>query len=128
MKELRILVAARPALSRVIAHLLHDHPELRIVATLSDGDHLSHQAALFLPDVIVVNQRLLGRELPETLVDLKRSSPGSKLILIRADSVLTVRRDSDQADGLLEEEALVQGLVPVMRSLVERIEPGLAAD
>src|SRR5688500_7538539 len=81
---IRILVAVESAgLSRVIEHLLSGQPSLQVVR--ADGPLAAPEAGGLHPDLIVTNARSFGKELKRAVDAIKRSSPGSKLIVIYSD-------------------------------------------
>src|SRR3990172_8821544 len=84
VKDHRVLIAVQsPSFERLIEHLLHGHPGLRVVGG-SSRRHFgpADKAARLVPDVIIASTRLHGREHGDVLADLKRSSPASTLILL----------------------------------------------
>lgn len=121
MRKVTVVVGITPQpLLRVVEHLFGEHPEIRIVARPTDAGRIKRQAGLHAPDLIVVHQRLLGKVAHETIADLKRSSPGSKLILIRSDQAWGGRRYG--ADANLAEEAIVRRLLTTVERLAEEHE------
>lgn len=124
MEKFKVVIAASPRpLVRVIEHLLSSHQELQIVSRSSRLSHLLTYACYLLPELIIVNTRLMGREIDQTIAEIKRLSPKSKLILICPFKELsqTVRRSGADAD--LQEDALVTGLSPLVRKVIPELSP-----
>ena len=81
VEDCKVLIAVQPpALERLIEHVLHGHPGLRVVGG-SRRDSAARRAARLAPDVIIASTRLHGKEHGDVLADLKRSCPASTLIL-----------------------------------------------
>ncbi len=116
-----VLVAVRPApLSRVVEHLLRDCPEMQIVARSTEFTGLATRAARLLPDVIITNERLLGRAPGQAVTEVRRRSPESRVIVLRPGEGLAAERRCG-AHGYISEHALVRRLT----STVRRIARGL---
>ena len=128
MRKIRVIVAVQPrSLLRVIEHLLGGQPELRIVARLSGNNRLSLTASAMLPELIIANARFLGRECRKAIPEIKRASPGSKLILLLCPFEGFARETRDcGADAYLEEEAIVRRLLPALGKLLRRPELSLS--
>lgn len=124
MHKVRVLVAVRPpALLRVIEHLLSNCPEIEVVASRSKGRRLAQATAAVLPELVVANGRLLGKEACQTIAEIKRSSPGSKLILISSVEGFAGAARRCGADACLDEEALVRRLLLTVRKLISQTAP-----
>jgi DNA-binding NarL/FixJ family response regulator len=113
---IRILVAVKSeGLSRVIFHLLATLQEVDVVCSVSDASRLVHYAERVLPHLIIANGCCVNSA--ETIAALKTASPGVKLILTTwedaACDVLRLRG----ADARLNEDALVDQLVPTVLRL-----------
>ena len=118
VKDCSVLIAVQPpAFKRLIEHVLHGHPGLRVVGGSSQGDSPADKAARLTPDVIIA--RLHGREHGDVLADLKRSSPASTLILLT--HALGEPVPHQGADAWLPEDAVVRRLLPVIRKVVDRV-------
>lgn len=119
MRKVKVVVGVTPQpLMRVVEHVFRKYPEIHIVARLRDVDRIKRCAGLLFPDMIVVHQRLLGKEAQETIAALKRTSPGSKLILIACERVRGGPRYG--ADARLAEEAIVRRLPDIVQRLAGR--------
>lgn len=116
-----VLIAVQPpSFERLIEHLLHGQPGLRVVGNLSKGNSATDKAARLKPDVIIASTRLLGKEHGDVLADLKRSSPASTLILLTHGLDESV--PGPGADAWLPEDAIVRRLLPVIRKVVGRAQ------
>jgi DNA-binding NarL/FixJ family response regulator len=116
-KDCSVLIAVQPpAFKRLIEHVLHGHPGLRVVGGASKRDSPAHKAARLEPDVIIA--RLHGTEHGDVVADLKRSSPASTLILLTHALGEPVLHPG--ADAWLPEDAVVRRLLPVIRKAVDR--------
>ena len=116
----KVLVAVKPAaMARVIEHLFRGQPQLEVLEYRSAGSHLAEHAETANVELIVASTRLLGRSRWETLAAVKRSSPGSKLIVICPLGGFTKEARESGADACLEEEAVVSGLLDTVRRLTE---------
>jgi len=125
--ERSVLIAVQPeSFVRLIEHVLGEEPGLRVVGRLSKGDSIARSVGRLAPDVIITNTRLFGREHGQVLAGLKRSSPGSTLILLTQAFGGPFPAPSG-ADGWLSEEAVVEQLVPMVQKLApsgqERVLP-----
>ena len=119
MQEVRVLVVVRTRpLMRVIDYLFCNEPELRIVARSNNGDRLVQYAACLRPELIIAHARLLGKTASETVAEIKRSSPVSKVILIYSSQKSPYELCGCGADACLREEALVQQLPSLVRKLL----------
>jgi DNA-binding NarL/FixJ family response regulator len=78
----------------------------------------AHKAARFAPDVIIVNHRLQRRERGDVLIDLRRVSPSSTLILLTHS--LGKSAPLEAVDAWLPEDAVVRQLLPVIRKAAPR--------
>jgi DNA-binding NarL/FixJ family response regulator len=114
--RLTVLVAARPSLLRLIEHLLRDSPDLRVLGHRGSARALPRRAARASASVVVASGRHLGRECAAALEGVRRSSPRSKLVLLRVRDDHILRA----ADAELEEDALVRSLLPTVRRLAAR--------
>ncbi len=119
-----VMVAVRPGpLSRVVEHLLRDCPEMQIVARPSEFSGLASGAARLLPDVIITNERLLGREPDQAVTEVRRRSPESRVIVLRpGDGVAAERRCG--ANGYVSEQALVRRLIRTVRRMARGLRVG----
>lgn len=119
MKDRSVLIAVQPSsFERLIEHVLHGHPGLRVVGGSSPRASPADKAARLAPDVIIANTRLLGRERGDVIADLKRSSPASTLILLTHAPGEPVPHQG--ADACLPEDAVVRRLLPVIDKVVGR--------
>ncbi len=115
-----VLVAVRPApLSRVVEHQLRDCPDVQIVACSSELSGLAMRAARLLPDVIITNERLLGRAPGQAMTEVRRRSPASRVIVLRPDDDAPERRYG--AHGYVSEQALVRRLAATVRRMARRL-------
>ncbi len=114
-----VLIAVEPpSFQRLIEHVLHGQSGLRVVGQSSVSLSPAHKAARLAPDVIIVNQRLQRRERRDVLVDLRRVSPSSTLILLTHS--LGESGPPEVADAWLPEDAVVRQLLPVIRKAASR--------
>lgn len=114
-----VLIAVEPpAFQRLIEHVLHGESGLEVIGSSVTRVSPAHQAARLTPDVIIVNHRLQRRQGGDVLVDLKRSSPSSTLILLTHS--LGESAPPREADAWLPEDAVVKRLLPVIRNAAPR--------
>ena len=114
-KARSVLIALDPpSFIRLVEHLLHGHPGLRIVgrASKSGAPALAGRLA---PDVIIANTRPPAQR-GDVLAELRRSSPTSTLILLTHAPGEPVP-PADGADACLPEDAVVRRLLPLLRKL-----------
>ncbi len=78
----------------------------------------AHQAARLAPDVIILNHRLQRREHGDVLIDFRRVSPSSTLILLTHS--LGESDPPEVVDAWLPEDAVVRQLLPVIRKAASR--------
>jgi DNA-binding NarL/FixJ family response regulator len=115
LAKTRILVAVRSlAFQHLIEDLFRNRSEVDIVARITDGSTLARAVRRLLPQLVVVNARLIGSGIRETIEEIKSSNPAAKLIVIC--SVEGFARDLRRfgADAALAEENVVRRLVPVV--------------
>ncbi len=112
-----LIAVAPPSFKRLIEHVLQGQTGLRVVGAPAASASPAHQAARLTPDVIIVNHRL-QRVRGDVLVDLKRSSPSSTLILLTHS--LGESAPPAEADAWLPEDAVVKRLLPVIRQAAPR--------
>lgn len=119
-----VLIAVEPpSLTRLLEHLLHGHPGLRVVGRAASRDALA-VASRLAPHVIIANTRPHWMERGLLLADLKRSSPTSTLILLTQAPGERVT-PLEGADACLPEDAVVRRLLPLIRRLLDpRQGPG----
>lgn len=118
MRACRVLIAVQaPSFERLLQHVLHGQPGLRVVGGSARRGSPADQAARLAPDVIVASTRLRGREPGDVLAGLKRSSPASTLILLTHAQGEPVA--APWADACLPEDAVVRRLVPAIRKAVD---------
>jgi DNA-binding NarL/FixJ family response regulator len=119
MKDCRVLIAVEPpSFQRLIEHVLHGHEGVSVVGLSSKSVSPALKAGRLAPDVIIVNHRLQRKTLGDVLVDLKRSSPVSTVILLTHD--LTELAPQEGADVCLPEGAVVKRLLPMIRKAALR--------
>jgi DNA-binding NarL/FixJ family response regulator len=115
-KARSVLIAVQPpSLIRLLEHLLHGHPGLRVVGRSASSDALA-LARRLAPDVIIANTRPHWMERGLLLAKLKRSSPTSTLILLTQAPGEPVAR-LNGADACLPEDAVVRRLLPLIHRL-----------
>jgi hypothetical protein len=120
-KARSVLIALDPpSFIRLIEHLIHGHPGLRIVGRSSKSGALA-LAGRLAPDVIIANTRPLAQP-GDVLAEIKRSSPASTLILLTHAAGEPVSPHGG-ADACLPEDAVVTRLLPLLRKL-ESPRPG----
>lgn len=116
--RLSVLVSVEPtSLQRLIGYVLQGESGLRVVFGSSKGLSPASLAARLNPNVIVVNHRLQKRQ-SQVLADLKRTSPGSTLILLTHS--LAESAPPREADACLPEDAVVRQLLPMIRKTALR--------
>ena len=126
---MRVVIAAAPRpLVRVVEHLLSGQEDVQIVSRSSQKDHLLTYASTLLPDLIVVNSRLMGREVRQTIAEIKRLSPKSKLILVCPFAELSDAVRDCGADADLEEDALVGSLPPLVRRILSESQQDASSE
>jgi DNA-binding NarL/FixJ family response regulator len=114
-----VLIAVEPpAFQRLIEHVLHGQSGLRVVGRSSTSLSPARRAARLAPDMIIVNYRLQRRERGDVLIDLRRVSPCSTLILISHS--LGESDPPEVVDAWLPEDAVVRRLLPVIRKAAPR--------
>ena len=114
-----VLIAVEPpSFQRLIEHVLDGQLGLRVVGRSSTSVSPARKAARLAPDVIIVNHRLQRRERGDVLIDLRRVSPSSTLILLTPS--LGESEPPRVADAWLPEDAVVRQLLPVIRKAVPR--------
>lgn len=115
-----VLIAVEPpSLQRLIWHVLDGQSDLRVVGTCVASPSLARRAARLRADVIIVNHRLQQKQRGDVLVDLRRASPSSTLILLTHS--FGESDPPDAADAWLAEDAVVRLLVPAIREAAPRI-------
>lgn len=120
VKDCSVLIAVQPpSFQRLLEHVLHGHPGLRVIGASSTRDSASDKAARLAPDVIIASTRLHGREHGDVVADLKRSSPSSTLILLT--HALAEMVPHEGADASLPEDAVVRQLLPVIRKVAQKV-------
>ncbi len=118
MSKIRVLVAVKSlALQHLIEHLLKTRPDLELRIGRGDADKLALAVRRSVPNLVIANSKLSGAHAQETAALLKRSSPGSKLILICSVEGFESELRKWGADACLAEEALVRQLVPTVSEL-----------
>jgi len=120
VRKTRILLVSTPALYHFIRHLFHDQPEFEVVGSLRGLRSLARQAGRLRPELIVASVNPVGTGVCPAVGAIKRSSPGSKLILICPISTLVSDARRCGADAYLDPEKLVRGLVPAASALSTR--------
>jgi DNA-binding NarL/FixJ family response regulator len=114
-----VLIAVEPpAFQRLIEHVLHGQSGFRVVGRSTASLSPAHAAARLTPDVIIVNHRLQRRERGDVLIDLRRVSPSSTLILLTHS--LGESAPPEAVDAWLPEDAVVRQLLPVIRKAAPR--------
>jgi DNA-binding NarL/FixJ family response regulator len=108
-----------PALQRLIGYVLDGQSGFRVVGTCVASPSLTRRAARLAADVIIVNHRLQRKQRGDVLVDLRRASPSSTLILLTHS--LGESDPPDAADAWLAEDAVVRRLVPAIREAAPRV-------
>lgn len=125
LQEIEVLVAVEPEpLLKLIEHLLQ-RPEFRVVKKLHEWLGLPKQAIRLHPHLIITNARLLGNQAATIIADLKFSSPNSKVIVVSFPHDLSQEARQWGADAYLQEEHLVQRLVPTARKLISQPTPNV---
>jgi DNA-binding NarL/FixJ family response regulator len=118
-KDFSVLIAVeKPSFQRLLEHVVHGDPGLRLVGGSSRRVSPVRQAARLAPNVIILSTRLKGREPGEVLAELKRSCPASTLILLT--HALGEPVAPPGADVCLPEDAVVRRLLPMIRKAAHR--------
>jgi two-component system nitrate/nitrite response regulator NarL len=79
---IRILIADRETVFRIgLGKIFDAEPDLRVVAQAQDGAEALALVERLKPDVVFVQRDLLGDNPTPLLVDLRRASPASKIML-----------------------------------------------
>ena len=115
-----------PALFQVIEYLFRDRPEFEIVGSPRGARRVRRQGGRLLPELVVVNVNPLKSGVCRTVQSLKRSSPGSKLILICPVKGFAPSARRSGADACLEAEALVGRLLRTAQRLAGARQAGLS--
>ena len=116
--KVKMLVAGTPpALFQVIEYLFRGWPEFEIVESSRGARGVGPQGARPRPELIVVNVDPLRTGVCRTVQSFKRSSPGSKLILICPVKGFAHSARRCGADACLEAEALVGRLLRTAQRL-----------
>src|SRR5260370_35987893 len=121
----RILLAVDSSgLLRVLEHLLQDLPRIEI----HRSTNMARDAVRLAPDVIVTTTRMMERGGAPPPAELRRLSPGSKVILITTDREWWQEKEAPGlADASFDEEDVVRCLPPIVHILVTGA-PTAAAD
>ncbi|HYC29099.1 MAG TPA: response regulator transcription factor [Chitinophagaceae bacterium] len=83
MKQISILIADNYTLLRqTLSHLLGSHPEFEVVGECASGQHAIEMVKALRPSVVVMDLNLLGMETSEAVKQVKKYSPGSKVLCI----------------------------------------------
>ena len=122
MGECSVMIAAQQdSFVRLIEHVLHGHPGLRIVGRTTDRSSFARSAGRLTPDVIIASTRLFGREPgDDVLAEVKRSSPASTLILLTRAFGEPVP-STPGTEARLPEDTVLRRLVPVVRKLAAQV-------
>ncbi len=112
-----------PALFRLIGHLFHAQADFQIIAGQRGLRGLERQAERLLPELIVLNIKPVSRNACRMVASLKRSSPGSKLILICPAEEYSLDARHCGVAACLEAEELIRRLVPTVRKLSAAGQP-----
>ncbi len=119
MRRVRVVIGVSPRpLLRAVEHLLCTQESIRIVSRCSYKNHLLAHSCLQSPELIVVNARLLGRRLCESIAEIRRRSPQSRLILVCPIKEFSSAVGNCGADGGIDEEALVRDLPRLVRKVL----------
>jgi DNA-binding NarL/FixJ family response regulator len=111
----------RPAaLSRLIEHVLRTREDIEILGRVFDASRLVPLATRHLPDVILANVGLLGREPAPFIAEIKRSSPASRVILVSRVEGIALSTGRFGADAQIQEQALVRSLLPLLVRIGKR--------
>ena len=117
MRKVRILVSSSPALSQVIEHLFRGRSEFEIVGRVNGLRTLRRESARLIPQLIVADVKPIGTRVSRAAASIKDFSPSSNLILICSVREFMGRARDCGADACLEQEKLVESLVPAARAL-----------
>ncbi len=115
-----VLIAGRRSLATLLEHLLEEACDVAVVGCVEDGRLLTRCASELAPDVIVAHPRVLGEDAAARVAAARRSSPGSKLVLISSFAGLSPALRRCGADAFLMEDALVTRLLPTLKQLGRR--------
>ncbi len=107
-----------PALARIVWWLLGDSSHIRVLAPVGRRQRLGRIAGRLRPQLLLVSAELLAKEQRNAVEAVKRSSPGSKLILICTSDVLAHEARRWGADACLQTAVLVRRLLPTVQKLV----------
>lgn len=119
-RKVKVVLGVRPrSLMHVVEYLLGSDEDLQIVFRSSQKKHLLTYAGNLLPELIVVSTRLMGKEVTETVAEIKRVSPKSRLILISPYKELHTEMRRCGADADLPEDSLVKSLPPLVRRMLQ---------
>jgi hypothetical protein len=118
LQNVKVVIGVSPrSLLRAVEHLLGSEKSLQIVSRSTRKSHLLAHSCGLSPEVIVVNTHLLGRQVAESIAQIRRRSPGSWVILAFPFKEFSRTVGNCGADGGLSEEDLVFGLPRMIRRL-----------
>ncbi len=120
MRKIRVLIGSTPALSTLLGYLFDSRPEFHVVGCYSRARDLENAAARELPELIIASVKPVTTTAGSVAAAIKRSSPGSKLILIFPFRDLIGLARKSGADACLVHENLVPGLIPAATGLSAR--------
>ena len=115
-RRVAVVLVIRPkGLLRVVEEILGARPDLQIVGRYGETRRLASRLSRLQPQLVVASVRSLGREHAAISTQIRRSSPGSKLILIHPVPVFPCEALGPQLH--LTEDVLVRGLIPAVERL-----------
>jgi hypothetical protein len=124
-RRLAVVLVIRPRrLLRVVEEILGARPNLQVVGRFGEVSRLASRLGRLRPQLVVASVRSLGREHAAISTQIRRSSPGSKLILIHPVPVFPCEAHGAQLH--LTEDVLVHGLIPAVARLAGEADEQVA--
>jgi DNA-binding NarL/FixJ family response regulator len=121
LRTVKILVAVKPpALHHAIVSLLRTRPDFEIAGSQGGFRNLRQRLRRLLPALVVVNVSPFEADLCWAVATLKRSSPGSKVILLSAVEDFAYQAKRCGADAYLHEDRLIDRLPRMAGALAGR--------
>jgi DNA-binding NarL/FixJ family response regulator len=115
-----LLVDDNPTFLRIVERFLQSHEGLCVVGTACNSQGALAQARALSPQVILLDLAMPGTNGLETVPQLRRALPDTRIIILTLLDVQGYRSAalSAGADGFVSKSALNLDLVPTIRQLV----------
>ena len=119
-ERIKVMVVDDHSVVRVgLKQILEQSGEFEVVGQAADGEEAVRVAAEVLPDVVVMDVMMPGKDGVEACRDIMESAPGTRVVMLTAamEEKAVVEAVAAGATGYLQKETGLERLLSVVRGV-----------